>query len=96
MTSRFVALSIDVSNPSEQVFLLSYGTGFRHHSGLNNVKVTINGADAEVLFAGAQGEFVGLDQCNVRLAPLLAGSGEISIALTVDGKTSNTVKARIK
>jgi len=26
----------------------------------------------------------------------LAGSGEISIALTVDGKTSNTVKARIK
>jgi hypothetical protein len=33
---------------------------------LNNVKVTINGADAEVLFAGAQGEFVGLDQCNVR------------------------------
>jgi hypothetical protein len=35
-------------------------------------------ADAEVLFAGAQGEFVGLDQCNVRLVPLLAWSGEIS------------------
>jgi hypothetical protein len=31
--------------------LLLYGTGFRHHSGLNNVKVTINGANAEVLFA---------------------------------------------
>ena len=76
--------------------MLLYEIGFRHHSGLNNVKVTINGADAEVLFAGAQGEFVGLDQCNVRLAPSLAGSGEISIALTVDGKTSNTVKARIK
>ena len=76
--------------------MLLYGTGFRHHSGLNNIKVTINGADAEVLFAGAQGGFVGLDQCNVRLMPSLAGSGEISIALTVDGKTSNTVKARIK
>ena len=95
-TNRFVALPIDVSNPSEQVFLLLYGTGFRHHSGLNNVKVTVNGASAEVLFAGAQGDFVGLDQCNVRLAPSLAGSGEISIMLTVDGKTSNTVKARIK
>ena len=95
-TNRFVALPIDVSNPAEQVFLLIYGTGFRHHSGLNNIKVTINGADAEVLFAGAQGGFVGLDQCNVRLMPSLAGSGEISIALTVDGKTSNTVKARIK
>ena len=76
--------------------MLLYGTGFRHHSGLNNVNVTINGANAEVLFAGAQGEFVGLDQCNVRLAASLAGSGEISIALTVDGKSSNTVKARIK
>jgi uncharacterized protein (TIGR03437 family) len=54
------------------------------------------GADAEVLFAGAQGEFVSLDQCNVRLAMSLAGSGEISIALTADGKTSNTVKSRIK
>jgi uncharacterized protein (TIGR03437 family) len=53
-------------------------------------------ADAEVLFAGAQGEFVGLDQCNVRLATSLAGSGEISIALTVDGKISNPVKVRIK
>jgi uncharacterized protein (TIGR03437 family) len=50
----------------------------------------------EVLFDGAQGEFVSLDQCNVRLATSLAGSGEVSIALTVDGKTSNTVKARIK
>jgi len=48
------------------------------------------------LFSRAQGEFVGLDQCNVRLAPSLAGSGEISIALMVDGKTSNTVRARIK
>jgi len=53
-------------------------------------------ADAEAPFAGAQGEFVGLDQCNVRLATSLAGSGEISIALTVDGTPSNTVKARIK
>ena len=86
-TNRFVALPIDVSNPSEQVFLLLYGTGFRHHSGLNNVNVTINGADAEVLFAGAQGEFVGLDQCNVRLSPSLAGSGEIS--RSADGGRQN-------
>ena len=54
------------------------------------------GADAAVLFAGAQGEFVGLDQCNVRLATSLVGSGEISITLTADGKTSNAAKARIK
>lgn len=95
-TGQFTARLIDVSNPAEQVFLLLYGTGFRHHSGLNKVRVTINGVSAEVLFAGAQGDFAGLDQCNVRLVPSLVGSGEISIALTADGKTSNTVKARIK
>ena len=44
-------------------------------------------ADAEVLFAGAQGEFVGLDQCNVRLSPSLAGSGEIS--RSADGGRQN-------
>lgn len=52
--------------------------------------------DAKILLAGAQGEFVGLDQCNVRLLSSLAGRGEISIALTADGKSSNAVKARIK
>jgi hypothetical protein len=30
-------------------------------------------ANAEAPFAGAQGEFVGLDQCNVRLVMSLAG-----------------------
>ena len=53
-------------------------------------------AGALALFTGAQGKLVGLDQCNVRLPNSLAGRGEISIALTVDGRTSNTVTARIK
>ena len=88
--------SIPVGNLTEQVFLLRYGIGFCHYGGLTNVSVAINGAESEVLFDGAQGDFVGLDQCNVRLPNSLAGRGEISLALTVDGRTSNTVTARIK
>ena len=56
----------------------------------------IDGADSTVLFAGAQGDLVGVDQCNVRLANSLAGRGEIGITLAVDGKASNTVKMRVK
>ena len=51
---------------------------------------------AEVLFAGAQGGLVGLDQCNLRLPPSLAGRGEVDVALSVEGKASNTVKVRIR
>ncbi len=56
----------------------------------------INSAAAEVLFAGAQGDFVGIDQCNLRLPNSLAGRGDVSIELLVDGKAANSVSIRIK
>lgn len=53
-------------------------------------------SDAQVLLAGAQGDFVGLDQVNVGLSHILTGRGEIDVVLTVDGKVANAVKASIK
>jgi uncharacterized protein (TIGR03437 family) len=50
----------------------------------------------EVLYAGAQGGFVGLDQVNVRLQRSLAGRGDTDIILTVDDKRANTVKVNFK
>jgi uncharacterized protein (TIGR03437 family) len=94
--NRFVALPIDLSNPAEQVYLILFGTGFRHRSALTNVKARIGNLDAEVLFAGAQEGLVGLDQCNVRLPNSLAGQGELDVVLTVDGLATNTVKVRVK
>lgn len=94
--NRFVAVPIEVGNSAEQVYLLAFGTGFRHRSDLANVSAKVGDASAEVLFAGAQGDFVGLDQCNIRLLPNLAGRGEVSVVLTVDGKTANAVKVAIK
>ena len=94
--NRFVATPIEVGNPAEQVYLLAFGTGFRHRSDLANVSAKIGDAPAEVLFAGAQGDFVGLDQCNIRLSPNLAGRGEVNVVLAVDGKTANTIKVVIK
>lgn len=95
-TNRFIAVPIDVSNSAEQVFLLLFGTGFRHRSALSSVRAQIGGMDIEALFAGAQGNFVGLDQVNLRLPGTLAGRGEVDVVLTVDGLTANTVKLSIK
>ncbi|MGH9834936.1 MAG: cohesin domain-containing protein, partial [Blastocatellia bacterium] len=65
--NRFTPIPIDLGPEGEQVFLILFGTGFRAVSGLPAVTAKIGGADAEVLFAGAQGGFVGLDQSNVRI-----------------------------
>ena len=94
--NRFIAQPLDLSNPNEQVFLLLFGTGFRQRGSLANVAAQLGGTAVEVLFAGAQGELAGLDQCNLRLPASLAGRGEVSITLTADGRTSNAVSVQVR
>jgi uncharacterized protein (TIGR03437 family) len=88
--NRFVPIPIDLSNETDQVFLVLYGTGVRYRSSLGAVKAVIGGIDSTVLYAGAQG-LVGLDQLNIRLSRSLAGRGNVDVVLTVDGQTANTV-----
>ena len=57
---------------------------------------TIGGEPAEVIFAGPQGSFVGLDQVNLRIPRTLAGRGEVEVQLRVDGKATNTVRIGIR
>ncbi len=94
--NRFVAVPIDLSNANEQVFLILYGTGIRLRSNLSAVNVNVGGVSAEVLYAGVQGEFAGLDQLNLRLPRSLAGRGEVDVQLIVDGVAANTVKINVK
>jgi uncharacterized protein (TIGR03437 family) len=98
--NQFVSVPIDLGpdlgNSSDQMFLILFGTGLRFRSTQSAVICTIGGANAEVLYAGAQGGFVGLDQLNVRLPRSLRGRGEIDIVLLADGKAANTVRINIK
>ena len=94
--NKFVAIPIDLGAASEQVFLLLFGTGLRNNNALANVKAKIGGGGAEVLYAGAQSGFAGLDQVNLRLSPALRGSGAVPVELTVNGKAANTVIVNIK
>lgn len=93
---RYVAVPIDLGAATDQVFLLLYGTGVRFRSSLSSVTVGIGGTSAEVAFAGAQDQFVGLDQINVRLPRTLAGRADVDVALTVNGQAANVVRVNIK
>ncbi|MEK7830734.1 MAG: SMP-30/gluconolactonase/LRE family protein, partial [Acidobacteriota bacterium] len=95
-TGRFVSVPIDLSVATDQMFLLAYGTGIRGRSALSAVSVTIGGTAVPVDYAGLQGDFVGLDQLNIRLLPNLAGRGEVDLVLTADNAMSNTVRINIK
>lgn len=87
---------LDLGPGGEQVVLVLFGTGFRAVSSVSAVSVKIGGVNAEVLYAGAQGGFVGLDQLNLLLPRALAGRGEVELILTVESRPANTVRISIR
>jgi uncharacterized protein (TIGR03437 family) len=94
--NRFVTAPIDLGPEGEQVFLILFGTGIRGRSESSPVVARIGGVDAEVLFAGPQGGFVGLDQINLRLPRSLAGRGRVNLAISIaNGGASNLCELEI-
>ena len=86
---RMIGVPLDLGAEGDQVFLTLFGTGVR---GAGGVRTTIGGRDVAVLFAGERDGWVGLDQ--VEIGPLprsLAGMGEVGVAISAAGITSNTV-----
>ena len=90
----YVAVPINLSPASDQVYLILFGTGIR--GAASNVTVTVGAVNAPVLYAGPQGEYTGLDQVNVLLPPQLAGSGTVNIVLTASAKAANTVYVAVE
>ncbi len=95
-TSRYEILPIDLGPETDQVFLVIFGTGFRNRSALSSVSAFIGGVNCEVLFAGAQGDLIGVDQANIRIPRSLAGRNTIELLLRADGIAANTVNLGIK
>lgn len=90
--NRYVPAPISLGPATDQLFLLLFGTGIRG----TDVTATIGGLPAEVLYAGPQGEFDGLDQVNLRIPRALAGRGSVDVALWVGGLRANTVRIAIQ
>jgi len=80
---------------ASNVFLELFGTGIRGRTSLAKVSATIGGTTVEVLFAGPQGQFPGLDQVNLMLPLTLKVKGETDVVLTVDGQVANKVRVNI-
>jgi len=95
-TNRFEAAPIDLGPDTDQVFLILFGTGFRGRSSLSDVNCAIGGTNTEVLFAGAQPNFIGLDQANVRIPRSLLGRGNVDVVFMVGNRTANTVTINIR
>jgi uncharacterized protein (TIGR03437 family) len=93
---KVVAVPIDLGPEGDDVFLLLFGTGIRFNSGGGGISCQLGGTNAQVLYIGPQGGFIGLDQMNVRLPRSLAGRGEIDVVVMIDGSTTRTVKVHLK
>jgi uncharacterized protein (TIGR03437 family) len=81
---------------TDQVFLTLFGTGFRNRTSLDRVTVQIGNQFGAVSYAGPQPQFPGLDQVNFQVPQALAGSGQTTILVTVDGVAANPVNITIQ
>jgi uncharacterized protein (TIGR03437 family) len=90
------AAPIDLGAAGDTVVVTLFGTGLRKNSGIANIRATIGGVDAPVAFAGAQGEFAGLDQINIQIPASLRGRGGVPVVVTVDGQTTNNVTINVQ
>jgi uncharacterized protein (TIGR03437 family) len=91
-----VSAAMDLGASSDLLVVEFYGTGIAGRSSLTNVVASANGIPLQVLYAGTQSQFPGLDQVNVIVPRSLAGAGEVPVILTVDGQTANVVTINIK
>jgi uncharacterized protein (TIGR03437 family) len=94
-TNRVVGVPIELRD-GEESFLVLYGTGLKQRSALTAVRASIGRLDAEVLYAGPQGQYAGLDQLNLRIPSALRGRGEIKVELEIDGHLTNPVNIIVK
>ncbi len=94
--NKFVARPLDLGPETDGVFLILFGTGLRHRGSLSAVTAKIGGIDSQALFAGGQGDFVGLDQANLRVPRSLRERGEVEVELQVDDKRANKIKIHIR
>jgi uncharacterized protein (TIGR03437 family) len=95
-SSGCIPAAIDLGQPGESTYLTLYATGLRNRSSLSDVNAQIGGIPAQVVYAGPQGSYAGLDQVNILIPQSLRGVGQVSLVLSVSGVAANTVSIAIQ
>jgi uncharacterized protein (TIGR03437 family) len=85
--------AVDLGAASDKVVLQFFASGVRDGS---EVRVQIAGRDVPILYAGPAEHFAGLDQVNVTVPRSLAGSGDVDVVLSVDGRTASPLHLQIQ
>ncbi len=83
----------------EVLYLILFGSGWRNHATANGrlregASAYLNDTPAQVTFAGAQGDFYGLDQMNIQISPSLKGKQTVQVQ--ADGKLANPVEIALR
>ncbi|MEO6725711.1 MAG: FG-GAP-like repeat-containing protein, partial [Blastocatellia bacterium] len=87
-----VPISLSVLGPTlDRVFLILFGTGMRGGAG-TKVELMIGERKFDVLYAGPQGDFVGVDQINVEILRGFLPFGDYDVTVTVNGRVANPVR----
>lgn len=96
--NRFVTRPLQLNRVTQQAetrYFVLFGTGVRRRENLNVVTAHIGGVEARVIFAGAQGSLVGLDQINIpidaEMVRRLIGRGRLNVTLSIAGYGSSNV-----
>jgi uncharacterized protein (TIGR03437 family) len=97
-TGRFVTKPIDLGPESDHLFLVLFLSGIRKAPDPNgdgnvreNVHVLIGGGEVTPDYAGAQPDFVGLDQINLEIPRGLIGRGKVNLAAVSAGFSSSNL-----
>jgi uncharacterized protein (TIGR03437 family) len=92
-TQGCIPQPISLGSATDAVYLELYATGIRHVSAFSAVTVQIGSLTLPAQYAGARGQYGGLDQINVLLPRSLAGSGTVTVVATVDDAVQNIAAA---
>ena len=90
------SVPMSLGTAGDMLVVTLYGTGFRNLASPSAASMTIGAAQAQILYAGAQPTYPGLDQVNVVVPRSLAGAGQVPVLFTVSGQTANTVMLNIQ
>lgn len=91
--STWLPVPLDLGPPSDQLYLVLFGSGLRGGTGITGITATIGERPVPVQYVGADSFYVGLDQLNLGPLPRsLVGSGVVDLIINVDGKRTNSGK----
>jgi uncharacterized protein (TIGR03437 family) len=95
--NQWVSKPLNLGPPTDQLYVLLYGTGVRGRSSLARVAIKVGVAPVPLLYAGPQNQYEGLDQINAGPLPRsLQGGHEVNVTLTVDDTSANVVTINIQ